>query len=101
MAPVYLHNEPGQYLRSTQLSRSLAGPQEWQQISTIVTAPPGATHATVVFTAPEGGETEWVEFNIRRIQLDLAEENLIEQGMVYTWLIADARSLVLLRGVRP
>jgi len=101
MAAVYIHNEHGQYLRSTQLSRSLAGPQEWQQISTIVTAPPGATHATVVFTAPEGVEMEWDEFNIRRIQLDLADEILIEQGLVYTGLIVDARGLGLQRGMSP
>ncbi|WP_461360901.1 hypothetical protein [Candidatus Darwinibacter acetoxidans] len=101
LAAVYLHTENGQYLRSTQLSRSLAGPNEWQHISTIVTAPPGATHATVVFTAPEGVEMEWDEFNIRRIQLDLADEILIEQGLVYTGLIVDARGLGLQRGMSP
>lgn len=101
LASVYLHNEHGQYLRSTQLSRSLAGPNEWQQISTIVTAPLGATHATVVFSAPEGVEMEWDEFNIRRIQLDLADEILIEQGLVYTGLIVDARGLGLQRGMSP
>ncbi|HHT41916.1 MAG TPA: hypothetical protein GX014_00740 [Firmicutes bacterium] len=101
LASVYIHSEHGQYLRSTQLSRSLAGPNEWQQISTIVTAPPGATHATVVFTAPEGVEMEWDEFNIRRVQLDLADEVLIEQGLVYTGLIVDARGLNVRRGMSP
>ena len=101
LASVYIHTEHGQYLRSTQLSRSLAGPQEWQQISTIVTAPPGATHATVVFTAPAEVEMEWDEFNIRRIQLDLADEVLIEKGLVYTGLIVDARGLGLQRGMSP
>ncbi len=101
LAAVYIHNEHGQYLRSTQLSRSLAGPNEWQHISTIVTAPPGATHATVVFSAPEGVEMEWDEFNIRRVQLDLADEVLIEQGLVYTGLIVDARGLGLQRGMSP
>lgn len=101
LAAVYIQNEHGQYLRSTQLSRSLAGPNEWQHISTIVTAPPGATHATVVFSAPEGVEMEWDEFNIRRVQLDLADEALIEQGLVYTGLIVDARGLGLQRGMSP
>ncbi|HHW72311.1 MAG TPA: hypothetical protein GX393_03690 [Firmicutes bacterium] len=101
LAAVYIQNEHGQYLRSTQLSRSLAGPNEWQHISTIVTAPPGATHATVVFSAPEGVEMEWDEFNIRRVQLDLADEVLIEQGLVYTGLIVDARGLGLQRGMSP
>jgi hypothetical protein len=55
----------------------------------------------VVFTAPEGVEMEWDEFNIRRIQLDLADEILIEQGLVYTGLIVDARGLGLQRGMSP
>ncbi|NLL43594.1 MAG: hypothetical protein GX251_09660 [Firmicutes bacterium] len=101
LASVYLHNEHGQYLRSTQLSRSLAGPNQWQQISTIVTAPPGATRATVVFTASEGVEMEWDDFNIRRVELDLEDEELIRQGLVYTGLIVDARGLNLQRGMSP
>lgn len=101
LAAVYIHNEHGQYLRSTQLSKSLAGPNQWQSISTIVTAPPGATHATVVFTAPEGVEMEWDEFNIRRVELDLADEELIRQGLIYTGLIVDARGLGLQRGMSP
>ncbi len=101
LASVYIHNEHGQYLRSTQLSRSLAGPNQWQHISTIVTAPPGARHATVVFTASEGVEMEWDEFNIRRVELDLADEELIRQGLVYTGLIIDARGLNLQRGMSP
>jgi hypothetical protein len=101
LASVYIHNEHGEYLRSTQLSRSLAGPQQWQQISTIVTAPPGAQRATVVFTAAEGVEMEWDEFNIRRVELDLDNEELIRQGLVYTGLIVDARGLELKRGMSP
>lgn len=101
LASVYIHNEHGQYLRSTQLSRSLAGPNQWQHISTIVTAPPGALQATVVFTASEGVEMEWDEFNIRRVELDLADEELIRQGLVYTGLIVDARGLNLQRGMSP
>lgn len=98
---VYIHNEHGQYLRSTQLSRSLAGAQTWQQVSTIVTAPPGATHATVTFTAPEDVLMEWDEFNIRRVELDMDDEELIRQGLVYTGLIVDARGLGLQRGMSP
>lgn len=101
LASVYIHNEHGQYLRSTQLSRSLAGPNQWQHISTIVTSPPGGLHATVVFTASEGVEMEWDEFNIRRVELDLADEDLIRQGLVYTGLIVDARGLNLQRGMSP
>ncbi len=101
LASVYVHNEHGQYLRSTQLSRSLAGPNQWQQISTIVTAPPGATRATVVFTAGEGVEMEWDDLNIRRVELDLEDEELIRQGLVYTGLIVDARGLNLQRGMSP
>lgn len=101
LASVYIHNEHGEYLRSTQLSRSLAGPQQWQQVSTIVTAPAGAKSATVVFTAAEGVQMEWDEFNIRRVELDLANEELIRQGLVYTGLIVDARGLDLKRGMSP
>ncbi|HHT67782.1 MAG TPA: hypothetical protein GXZ85_00830 [Firmicutes bacterium] len=101
LASVYIHNEHGQYLRSTQLSRSLAGPNQWQHISTIVTAPPGAQKATVVFTAAEGVQMEWDEFNIRRVELDLADEELIRKGLVYTGLIVDARGLNLQRGMSP
>lgn len=101
LASVYIHNEHGEYLRSTQLSRSLAGPNQWQHISTIVTAPPGALRATVVFTASEGVEMQWDEFNIRRVELDLADEELIRQGLVYTGLIVDARGLNLQRGMSP
>jgi len=101
LASVYIHNEHGQYLRSTQLSRSLAGPNQWQHISTIVTAPPGAQKATVVFTAAEGVQMEWDEFNIRRVELDLGNEELIRQGLVYTGLIVDARGLNLKRGMSP
>ncbi|NMA61344.1 MAG: hypothetical protein GX956_05610 [Firmicutes bacterium] len=101
LASVYIHNEHGEYLRSTQLSRSLAGPHQWQQVSTIVTAPPGAQRATVVFTAAEGVEMEWDEFNIRRVELDLGNEELIRQGLVYTGLIVDARGLNLKRGMSP
>jgi len=101
LASVYIHNEHGQYLRSTQLSRSLAGPNQWQHISTFVTAPPGAQKATVVFTAAEGVQMEWDEFNIRRVELDLADEELIRQGLVYTGLIVDARGLNLQRGMSP
>ncbi len=101
LASVYIHNEHGEYLRSTQLSRSLAGPNQWQHISTIVTAPPGALRATVVFTASEGVEMQWDEFNIRRVELDLADEELIRQGLVYTGLIVDARELNLQRGMSP
>lgn len=101
LASVYIHNEHGEYLRSTQLSRSLAGPNQWQHISTIVTAPPGAIRATVVFTAAEGVQMQWDEFNIRRVELDLADEELIKQGLVYTGLIVDARGLKLQRGMSP
>lgn len=101
LSSVYIHNEHGEYLRSTQLSRSLAGPSHWQQVSTIVTAPLGAQRATVVFTAPQGVEMEWDEFNIRRVELDLADEELIQQGLVYTGLIVDARGLNLQRGMSP
>lgn len=101
LASVYIHNEHGEYLRSTQLSRSLAGPNQWQHVSTIVTAPPGALRATVVFTASEGVEMQWDEFNIRRVELDLADEELIRQGLVYTGLIVDARGLGLQRGMSP
>lgn len=101
LASVYIHNEHGQYLRSTQLSRSLAGPSQWQHVSTIVTAPPGAHRATVVFTAPEGVLMEWDEFNIRRVELDLEDEELIKQGLIYTGLIVDARGLGLQRGMSP
>lgn len=101
LASVYIHNEHGEYLRSTQLSRSLAGPNQWQQISTIVTAPEGAFKATVVFTAAEGVQMEWDEFNIRRVELDLSDEELIRQGLVYTGLIVDARGLNLQRGMSP
>lgn len=101
LASVYIHNEHGQYLRSTQLSRSLAGPNQWQHISTIVTAPPGALQATVVFTAAEEVQMEWDEFNIRRVELDLADEELIRQGLIYTGLIVDARGLNLQRGMSP
>lgn len=101
LASVYIHNEHGQYLRSTQLSGSLAGPSQWQQISTIVTAPPGALQATVVFTPSEGVEMEWDEFNIRRVELDLDDDELISQGLVYTGLIVDARGLGLQRGMSP
>lgn len=101
LASVYIHNEHGEYLRSTQLSRSLAGPNQWQQVSTIVTAPPGAQRATVVFTAAEGVEMAWDEFNIRRVELDLGNEELIRQGLVYTGLIVDARGLNLKRGMSP
>lgn len=101
LASVYIHNEHGEYLRSTQLSRSLAGSQQWQQVSTIVTAPPGAKSATVVFTTAEGVQMEWDEFNIRRVELDLGNEELIRQGLVYTGLIVDARGLDLKRGMSP
>lgn len=101
LSSVYIHNEHGEYLRSTQLSRSLAGPNQWQHVSTIVTAPPGALRATVVFTAPQGVEMEWDEFNIRRVELDLSDEELIRQGLVYTGLIVDARGLNLQRGMSP
>ncbi len=101
VAAVYIHGEHGEYLRSTQLSRSLAGPNQWQRISTIVTAPPGAKQATVVFTAPEGVEMEWDEFNIRRLELDLEHEELIRRELVYTGLIVDARGLDLQRGISP
>lgn len=57
--------------------------------------------ATVVFTASEGVEMEWDEFNVRRVELDLADEKLIEQGLVYTGLIVDARGLNLQRGMSP
>ncbi|NLJ80235.1 MAG: hypothetical protein GX335_04345 [Firmicutes bacterium] len=101
LASVYIHGEHGEYLRSTQLSRSLAGPNQWQRISTVVTAPAGATQATVIFTAPEGVQMEWDEFNIRRVELDLAEEELIRRELVYTGLIVDARGLDLKRGLSP
>lgn len=101
LASVYIHTEHGEYLRSTQLSRTLAGPNQWEHISTIVTAPPGAERATVVFTAAEGVEMQWDEFNIRRVELDLADEELIRQGLVYTGLIVDARGLGLQRGMSP
>ncbi|HKM43176.1 MAG TPA: hypothetical protein VJZ70_04200 [Limnochordia bacterium] len=101
LASVYIHNEHGEYLRSTQLSRSLAGRNQWQHISTVVTAPLGALKATVVFTPSEGVEMEWDEFNIRRVELDLADEELIRQGLVYTGLIVDARGLNLQRGMSP
>lgn len=101
LASVYIHGEHGEYLRSTQLSRSLAGPHQWQHISTVVTAPLGAKQATVVFSAPEGVEMEWDEFNIRRVEADLADEDLIRQGLVYTGLIVDARGLDLKRGMSP
>ncbi|HHY09183.1 MAG TPA: hypothetical protein GX528_01310 [Firmicutes bacterium] len=101
LASVYIHGEHGEYLRSTQLSRSLKGPHQWQHISTVVTAPLGAEKATVVFSAPAGVLMEWDEFNIRRIEADRAAEALIEQGLVYTGLIVDARGLDLKRGMSP
>jgi hypothetical protein len=101
VASVYITTEHGEYLRSTQLSGSLSRPDQWQTISTIVTAPPGAQRATVVFTAPEGVEMQWDEFNIRRVELDLADEELIRQGLVYTGLIVDGRGLPLKRGMSP
>lgn len=101
IASVYITGEHGEYLRSTQLSGSLARTDQWQTISTIVTAPPGALRATVVFTAPDGVEMREDRFNIRRIELDLADEELIKQGLVYTGLIVDARGLQLQRGMSP
>ena len=38
---------------------------------------------------------EWDDFNIRRVELDLEDEELIRQGLVYTGLIVDARGLNL------
>jgi hypothetical protein len=101
LASVYIHNEHGEYLRSTQLSRSLAGPNQWQHISVVVTAPHGAERATVVFSAPQGVEMEWDDLNIRRVELDMDNEELIRQGLVYTGLIIDARGLDLQRGMSP
>lgn len=98
---VYITGEHGEYLRSTQLSGSLASVDRWQTVSTIVTAPPGALQATVVFTVPQGVEMQWDEFNIRRVELDLADEELIKQGLVYTGLIVDGRGLQLQRGMSP
>lgn len=101
LASVYIHTDHGEYLRSTQLSRSIAGPNQWQEVSVVVTAPPNAHQATVVFTAPEGADLEWDEVNIRRVELDLDSEELIRQGLVYTGLIVDARGLGLQRGMSP
>jgi len=44
---------------------------------------------------------QWDEFNIRRVELDLADEELIRQGLVYTGLIVDGRGLPLQRGMSP
>ena len=52
LASVYIHTDRGEYLRSTQLSRGIGGPGEWQEISVVVTAPPNAQKATVVFSVP-------------------------------------------------
>lgn len=101
LASVYIHTDRGEYLRSTQLSRSIAGPNQWQEISVVVTAPPNARQATVVFSVPDGVELEWDELNIRRVELDLDAEELIRQGLVYTGLIVDARGLGLQRGMSP
>src|SRR5690554_3937617 len=86
LASVYIHTDKGEYLRSTQLSRSIAGPNQWQEISVVVTAPPNAQKATVVFSTPEGVEMEWDNVNIRRVELDMEAEELIRQGLVYTGL---------------
>ncbi len=43
IASVYITGEHGEYLRSTQISGRLARTDRWETISTIVTAPPGAT----------------------------------------------------------
>ena len=101
LASVYIHTDQGQYLRSTQLSRGIGGPGQWQEVSVVVTAPPNARQATVVFSVPEDVELEWDEVNIRRIELDLDTEELIRQGLVYTGLIVDARGLGLQRGMSP
>ncbi len=101
LASVYVHTDKGEYLRSTQLSRSIAGPNQWQEISVVVTAPPNAQKATVVFSTPEGVEMEWDNVNIRRVELDMEAEELIRQGLVYTGLIVDARGLGLQRGMSP
>ncbi|HHT73944.1 MAG TPA: hypothetical protein GX008_09550 [Firmicutes bacterium] len=101
LASVYIHTDRGQYLRSTQLSRGISGPNQWQDVSVVVTAPPNAHQATVVFSVPEGVELEWDEVNIRRVELDMDAEELIRQGLVYTGLIVDARGLGLQRGMSP
>ncbi|HHY15560.1 MAG TPA: hypothetical protein GX521_05755 [Firmicutes bacterium] len=101
IASVYITGEHGEYLRSTQISGRLARTDRWETISTIVTAPPGALRATVIFTAPEGVEMKENEVNIRRVELDLADEELIRQGLVYTGLIVDGRGLQLQRGMSP
>jgi len=101
LASVYIHTDRGEYLRSTQLSRGIGGPGEWQEISVVVTAPPNAQKATVVFSVPEGVELQWDELNIRRVERDLGTEELIRQGLVYTGLIVDARGLGLQRGMSP
>ena len=33
LASVYIHTDQGQYLRSTQLSRGIGGPGQWQEVS--------------------------------------------------------------------
>ncbi len=101
LASVYITGEHGEYLRSTQISGGLARAERWETISTIVTAPPGAQRATVVFTAPKGVEMRADQVNIRRVELDLADEELIRQGLVYTGLIVDGRGLQLQRGMSP
>lgn len=101
LASVYIHTDKGEYLRSTQLSRSIAGANQWQEISVVVTAPPNAQKATVVFSTPEGVEMEWDDVNIRRVELDMESDELIRQGLVYTGLIVDARGLGLQRGMSP
>ncbi len=39
------------------------------------------------------------EVNIRRVELDLADEELIRQGLVYTGLIVDGRGPAAAAGV--
>ena len=100
LASVYIHTDKGEYLRSTQLSRSIAGANQWQEISVVVTAPQ-CTESNCCVLHPRRVEMEWDDVNIRRVELDMESDELIRQGLVYTGLIVDARGLGLQRGMSP
>ncbi len=101
LASVYIHNEHGEYLRSTKLSRGVpARNGEWHKVSVLVTTPPGAQSATVMVTTDEDVELTWDDFHIRRIEMS-ETLNGLEPDKVYTGLIVDARGLALQRGMSP
>ncbi len=101
LASVYIHNEHGEYLRSTKLSRGVpARNGGWHKVSVTVATPTGAQRATVMITTEDDIELSWDDFHIRRIEMS-ETLNGLEPDKVYTGLIVDARGMDLQRGMSP